>query len=147
MSIIKTVLVYIERDNQYLLIHKQKNDMNYGKYLGVGGKIEPNESIEAAAIRETYEETGLTIQEPELRGKIYFHSGTYEEWMYLFTVSTFTCDLVPSSEGALVWVDQKAMKNLPMWAGDHHFLERLQTDQNYFELHLVYEDDTLIKVY
>lgn len=147
MSILETVLVYIEKDGQYLFIHKQKHDMNFGKYLGVGGKIEPNESFIDAAIRETYEETGLTMLNPELRGKIYFHSGTYEEWMYLFTATHFTGKLKASSEGELVWVEYKTMKNLPMWAGDHYFLERLQTDRTYFEMHLVYEGDTLVEVY
>ena len=39
----KTVLVYIEQDHKYLLIHKQKPDMNFNKYMGVGGKIEAGE--------------------------------------------------------------------------------------------------------
>lgn len=35
----KTVLNYIEKDNHYLLIHKQKKDMNFNKFMGVGGKM------------------------------------------------------------------------------------------------------------
>ena len=50
----RTVLIYIEQNHKYLLIHKQKKDMNYNKYMGVGGKIETGESPLEAAIREAF---------------------------------------------------------------------------------------------
>jgi len=71
---IETVLVYIEYHQQYLLIHKKKKDMNEGKYLGIGGKIEPEESIQEALIRETYEETGLMLLNYQHRANIYFNN-------------------------------------------------------------------------
>ena len=67
----RTVLIYIEQNHKYLLIHKQKKDMNYNKYMGVGGKIETGESPLEAAIREAFEETGLVIK-PIFKGKHLF---------------------------------------------------------------------------
>ncbi len=144
---IETVLVYIQKNQQYLLIHKQKKDMNQGKYLGIGGKIEPNESIEQALLRETYEETGLTLLAYKHRANIFFHSGDYTEKMYLYTSNSFKGSIQASDEGNLVWVPIEQIKNLPMWAGDYLFLDKLQTSDAWFEMHLVYQGETLIHHY
>jgi 8-oxo-dGTP diphosphatase len=144
---IETVLVYIEKHHQYLLIHKKKKDMNEGKYLGIGGKIESNESIVDALLRETYEETGLRLLNHRHRANIYFKSGMYQEKMYLFTASIFEGNLSASPEGDLVWVDKTQIKSLPMWVGDHYFLEKLDQTNDFFEMHLVYEGETLIDIY
>lgn len=43
-----TTLCYIEKDNKYLMLHrtKKKNDINEGKWIGVGGHAEGSESPE-----------------------------------------------------------------------------------------------------
>lgn len=144
---LETVLVYIEENEQYLLIHKKKKDMNEGKYLGIGGKIEIGESIVDALLRETKEETGLTLHDFVHRANIYFTSGNYQEKMYLFTSNAFSGQVISSNEGDLVWINKNALKSLPMWAGDHYFLNKLSESQTFFEMHLVYEGETLIEVY
>ncbi|MBR4418900.1 MAG: NUDIX domain-containing protein, partial [Clostridia bacterium] len=55
----QTTLLYIIKNNQILLAEK-KRGFGVGKINGVGGKIEPGESIEQAMIRETQEEIGVT---------------------------------------------------------------------------------------
>lgn len=59
----KTTLCYIERDNQYLMLYRNKkeNDPNEGKWIGIGGKLEANESIEECLLREVKEEVGITL--------------------------------------------------------------------------------------
>ena len=58
-----TTLCYIERDGNYLMLHrtKKENDLNHDKWIGVGGKFEENESPEECLLREVREETGLTL--------------------------------------------------------------------------------------
>ena len=60
---INSTLCYIERDDEYLVIHrtKKENDLNHDKWIGVGGKFEDKESPEECLLRETKEETGLTL--------------------------------------------------------------------------------------
>ena len=43
-----TTLCYLEKDNKYLMLHrtKKENDINKNKWLGVGGKLEKNETPE-----------------------------------------------------------------------------------------------------
>ena len=57
-------LCYIEQNGKYLMLHrtKKENDLNKDKWIGVGGKFEDKESPEECVIRETKEETGLTLK-------------------------------------------------------------------------------------
>ena len=58
-----TTLCYIEKDDSYLMLHrvKKENDANQDKWIGVGGKFEPDEMPEECLLREVYEETGLKV--------------------------------------------------------------------------------------
>ena len=49
-----TTLCYIEKDDSYLMLHriKKKQDVNEGKWIGVGGHFEENESPENCLLRE-----------------------------------------------------------------------------------------------
>lgn len=58
-----TTLCYIEKDNQYLMLHRisKKNDINKNKWIGVGGHALSGESPEECLLREVKEETGYTL--------------------------------------------------------------------------------------
>ena len=66
------VLVYIEKDEQVLMIHRQKRDEHQGFWLAPGGKIEANEPPHEAARREVIEETGLELTNLHLQGLLSF---------------------------------------------------------------------------
>ena len=59
-----STLVHIIQDGKYLMMHrvKKKNDVNEGKWIGVGGKLEPGETPGACLKREVLEETGCRIK-------------------------------------------------------------------------------------
>ena len=59
-----TTLCYIEQDGKYLMLHrtKKKQDINGGKWIGVGGHLEEGESPEDCLVREVREETGLEVE-------------------------------------------------------------------------------------
>lgn len=143
---VETVLAYIEKDNQYLLLfrNKKKVDINKGKWIGVGGHIENSETPIDALIREVKEETNLDVLEYQKRGIVYFCYDDIEEKMHLFTVSKCSGVLSECNEGTLKYVDKKEMLNLPMWPGDKIFLKYLEENEPYFELKLVYVNDELV---
>jgi len=107
---INTTLCYIEKDNKFLMLHrtKKENDLNEGKWIGVGGKFEKGETPEECLLREVKEETGLTLIKYRLRAVITFILNEWgTEYMYLFTANEFSGELRECNEGDLQWVDKK----------------------------------------
>jgi 8-oxo-dGTP diphosphatase len=49
-----------------VLLVRRGREPNRGLWALPGGRIEPGESAEAAAVREVHEETGVAIERPEL---------------------------------------------------------------------------------
>ena len=114
-----TTVCYLERGTQYLLLHrtKKENDENAGKWIGVGGKCEENESPEDCMLREVREETGLSVTQHRLRGVITFVSDAWEgQYMYLFTASKWHGALTDCDEGELAWVERTDMLHLPLFS-------------------------------
>lgn len=143
-----TTLCYIEHDNKYLMLHrtKKENDLNEGKWIGVGGKFEQDETPEECLLREVKEETGLTLTEYRLRAVITFLSDKWEtEYMYLFTANAFTGTLTDCNEGELEWIDKEKVPELNIWEGDQIFLQKLLADEDFFTLKVVYEGDKLVE--
>lgn len=127
---------------------KKENDANEGKWIGVGGKFEPDETPEECLLREVKEETGLTLTDYRLRGFITFVSDIWEtEYMFLYTATGYEGELTECDEGELVWVDKKDVLNLRLWEGDCIFLQRLTEETEVFSLKLVYEGEKLVKNY
>lgn len=141
-----TTLCYIEKDEQYLMLHRvlKKQDINKDKWIGVGGHFEENESPEECLLREVKEETGLTLTSYRFRGLVTFMSDSWQtEYMCLYTADKFEGEMGECDEGELVWVPKKDLLNLTLWEGDKIFLELLSKEAPFFSLKLRYEGDLL----
>ncbi len=145
-----TTLCYLERDGKYLMLNrnKKKNDVNEGKWIGVGGHFEEGESPEDCLRREVMEETGLTLKSQKFRGIVTFIYNSADknvtEYMHLFTSDDFEGELIKCDEGELEWIDIDKILDLPLWEGDKIFLKLLRDEDTFFNLKLVYEDDILV---
>jgi len=146
MASILATLVYVRRPGQTLMLHriKRAEDMHQGKWNGLGGKLEPGESPEMCAIREVYEESGLRIYQPELRGILTFPDfRAGEHWYtFVFVAHTFTGTLIDSAEGMLQWIDNERLLDLPLWEGDRIFLPWLDQER-FFSARFVYREGRL----
>ena len=88
-----TTLCYIEQNDSYLMLHrtKKEKDVNKGKWIGVGGKFEVNESPVDCLKREVKEETGLILERFYYRGVITFiYNDRPAEYMHLYTADRFS---------------------------------------------------------
>ena len=141
-----TTLCYIEKDNKYLMLYRnRKNDLNEGKWIGVGGKFEEKESPDECLLREVKEETGLTLIEYKLRCLVTFVSDKWEtEHMYVYTANKFEGELQDCNEGILEWIDKDKIWNLNLWEGDRIFLEKMQNQNDFFTLKVEYKGDKLM---
>ena len=145
-----TTLCYLEKDGKYLMLYRnrKKNDENGGKWIGVGGKFENNETPYECMCREVLEETGLIVTSAGMRGIVTFVSDKFGcEYMFLQTVDGFEGTLQSCDEGELEWIDKSEVYELPMWEGDRIFLKLLANDAPYFDLKLCYEDEKLAQAY
>ncbi len=143
-----TTLCYIEKDNNYLMLHRVKkvNDMNHDKWIGVGGKFEAGESPEDCLLREVKEETGLTLTKYRLRGIVTFVSNEWgTEYMHLFTATEYEGEMHSCDEGELVWVPKANIEKLTLWEGDKVFFRLLEETDDFFSLKLRYEGDILVE--
>lgn len=143
-----TTLCYIEKDDQYLMLHRtvKKNDVNKDKWIGVGGHFEGLESPEDCLLREVQEETGLTLTSYRFRGIVTFICDDYPiEFMCLYTADGYEGELKECDEGQLEWVDKDKLMDLELWEGDKIFFELLQKEAPFFSLKLVYENGVLLE--
>ena len=141
-----TTLCYLERGEEYLLLHrtKKKRDENRDKWIGVGGKFEEGESPEDCLLREVWEETGLRLERYRYRGIVTFVSDVYPcEYMHLFTADRWSGTSHDCAEGELAWLPKREFASLPMWEGDKIFLDLLERASPFFSLKLVYQGERL----
>ena len=144
---LNTTLCYLERGDEYLMLHrtKKENDLNHDKWVGVGGKFQEGESPEDCVLRETWAETGLTLTRYRYRGLVTFVSDRYEtEYMHVFTADRWTGEPHPCDEGDLAWIRKRDLLALPLWEGDKIFLDLLEREAPFFSLKLQYEGDALV---
>ena len=144
---INTTLCYIQRGDEYLMLHriKKRNDLNHDKWIGIGGKFEDKESPEDCLLREVREETGLTLTHYRYRGLVTFVSDQWPtEYMHLFTADGFAGSLKECDEGVLEWIPKARLLQLPHWEGDAIFLRLIdREEQPFFSLKLCYQGDKL----
>ena len=147
----QTTLCYIDNGDSYLMLHRVKkaNDASHGKWIGVGGKCEADESPDECMLREVRDETGLEISEWHYRGIVTFISDTWpNEYMHLFTATAWRGepDMSIDDEGTLAWIPKKELMDLNLWEGDRIFLRLLLNETTpFFSLKLVYEQDEMVK--
>lgn len=147
MTMINTTLCYIERGDEYLMLHrvKKENDINRDKWIGLGGKFEEDESPEECLLREVYEESGLRLTSWRYRGIVTFvNTKCSSEYMHLFTADAFEGTVGPCDEGELEWIKKAELMKLTLWEGDRIFLRLLDSNEPFFSLKLSYDGDELI---
>ncbi len=153
----QTTLCYIDDGDSYLMLHRVKkaHDASHGKWIGVGGKCEADESPDECMLREVQEETGLTITRWRYRGIVTFISDTWDnEYMHLFTADSWEGepDMDIDDEGELAWIKKADLPiadgvgdpQIDLWEGDKIFLRLLlDEDTPFFSLKLVYVQDEM----
>ena len=99
---LNSTICYLKKDNKILMMKFTKK---WGQvYAPPGGKFESGESPLDCIKREFYEETGLTLINPNLQGISYWQD-TVEGIIFIYTADKFEGDLIEnSSEGKLEWI-------------------------------------------
>jgi 8-oxo-dGTP diphosphatase len=106
-----TVLVMVSDENGNILV-QNRLDPGWPGICFPGGHVEPGESFTEAAIRETFEETGLTIENPRLCGVKQFQTKENARYVVFFYKATkFSGTLTSSDEGEVFWISKDQLKD------------------------------------
>lgn len=129
---IPAVLIYAERGEEILMLHRntRPGDFHAGKWNGLGGKCEPDESPLETARRELREEAGMDLPLAAFRplGLVQFPNfkpKAAEDWLvYVFLAEAPAGPREPAAcaEGTLQWVKRTELLALNLWPSDKHFL-------------------------
>lgn len=120
--------VLSEDGTRVLLIHRnaRPSDPHFGKYNGLGGKLEPGEDVAGCIIREVREEAGIEVQQLRLRCTINWpgFGKNGEDWFgFIFLINQWTgTPLAANPEGTLEWHPIDTLLSLNLWPGDRHFV-------------------------
>ncbi|MBN9656000.1 NUDIX domain-containing protein [Halobacillus litoralis] len=130
-------------DGSVLMLKKPRR----GWYVAPGGKMEAGENIKDSVVREFKEETGLSIENPELRGSFTFvmreEEKTAQEWMmFTFYSTSYSGDLLDESEeGELEWVPVSEVLQKPMAEGDRRIFKHILSSEEQVYGTFVYTTD------
>lgn len=133
-QVILTNLCMVYDDAGNILVQDRK-DPSWPGICFPGGHIEPGESFVESVIRETYEETGLTIEHPVLCGTKQFPTKNGERYVvFFYKTNRFSGQLKSSDEGEVFWIPKQD-------------LEKYQLVEDFLDMVKVFEQDDLSEFY
>jgi len=122
---VRANLCFVVKDGQILLIRK-KRGLGAGKINGPGGKIDAGENAMQSAIRETFEELGVTPTGMREAGELFFE---FVDGLRLhcavFRADDVGGEPMETDEAVPLWTDIDAIPYEEMWADDRFWLPLL----------------------
>ena len=118
--VLVSAVALIDKDGRVLIAQRPEGKSMAGLWEFPGGKIEPNETPEAALVRELNEELGIETWDSCL-APLTFASHSYDDFHLvkpLFVCRKWTGIVQPKEGQTLKWVKAKALKDYPMPAAD-----------------------------
>ncbi len=143
MQQIISTLLLLRKDNQILLAKKKKG-FGMGLFNGVGGKVEPGETIDQAMIRECQEEIHVTPTKYEKLG-----INTFEEYykgekahliFHLYVATEWEGNPEESEEMSPQWFNINNIPYNEMFKDDTHWLPLALNNQKFLGYFTFNED-------
>lgn len=116
-------------DNAGNVLALDKVNDSYTGTTFPGGHVEKNEIFNDSVIREVWEETGLKIENPKLRGVYHWHRDGIYNVLFLYKTEEFTGELKSSEEGKVYWIPLEELKKRELATGMEYVLEIMESDQ------------------
>ncbi len=115
-------------DGEKVLVQDRKNP-DWPGITFPGGHVEKGESFVDAVVREVYEETGLTIENPALCGTKQFQTKDDARYVvFFYKASRFSGELKSSDEGEVFWIDRKDLPQYPLAPDMEAMVQVMESD-------------------
>ena len=145
MKKIASLSIIEDLKNNKVLMIKHLRGINAGYFNFPGGKKEEEETIEDCVRRETLEETGLTILNPEKVGYVEFPSADY--YVHIFKSTEFEGDIkAKKDEVEVFWQNLDKIPYDKMRKTDKDFLTDIFAGKYVQKRYVFDEDSKLINI-
>ena len=122
------------------ILVQDRKDPHWPGLCFPGGHVEPGESFVDSVIREVWEETGLTIENPILCGTKQFQTNNGERYVVLFyKTDRFSGTLRSSEEGEVFWIPRHTLREYTL-ADDFPDMVKVMEEENLSEFYYYTED-------
>lgn len=148
MKELELTLLYLLEDERILLAMK-KRGFGMGKWNGVGGKVEANESVEEALERECFEEIDVHITEYRKVGFLVFNEIHEDERknmkLHVFTATKWQGNPSETEEMKPQWFRVADIPFSKMWPADRIWLPVVLSGKTIKGTFSLAEDDSVIE--
>jgi 8-oxo-dGTP diphosphatase len=136
-------LMFVIKNGKILLIRK-KRGLGAGKINGPGGRIDPGETAEQCAVRETQEELLITPRQVEFSGELYFQfADGFKLHGFVYRATDYEGTPTETDEALPVWTPIDKIPYGEMWADDRYWLPLLLKGHT-FTGRFLFDGDTLL---
>ncbi len=130
----KVVTLCLVQKDDHILLGMKKRGFGAGRYNGFGGKVEPHETIEAAATRELFEEASITTNAVDKVGQLSFSFRDEPELdleMHIFKITQFEGEPLESEEMRPQWFSIDEIPYSLMWTDDSVWFPLFLSDKKF----------------
>ena len=148
---LKFTICFIKQGSKILLLNREFPSW-MGIWNGIGGKIEEGESPRESIIREVYEETGLSISDPQFKGiTSWIVDDVCVDGMYLYIAELPIAESystpVKTFEGILDWKEYEWItnpKNAGLTSDIPKYIKYIFNDETIYEHRCYYKNEALV---
>jgi len=134
-------------DDARILLGMKKRGFGEGRWNGFGGKVEKEETIEDAVVRETQEEAGIKPTKISKRGILtfIFKGDPVALEVHIFSIVSYTGELCETEEMAPRWFAHGDIPFDAMWPDDKHWLPLFLQGKRFEGEVLFGDNNTILK--
>ncbi len=143
----EAVLCFIRdrKEGKVLLIHK-KTGLGAGLINAPGGRIDPGETPQEAAVRETFEEVGLKVANLSASGDLFFQfTNGHSIRGYVFQTDKWSGSPVETLEADPFWCEESGIPYHKMWTDDSWWLPHMLAGRP-FRGRFIFNDEKMISM-
>jgi len=129
----KVLTLCIPRRGGRVLLGMKKRGFGSGRWNGFGGKVEPGEMIDDAAVRECFEEACIEVTSMEKVGHLRFTfvGDPVAFDVHVYRVDAWTGEPAETDEMAPEWFTEGSIPFDTMWPDDQHWFPRFLAGEKF----------------